>query len=194
VNTTFEFTPTRYGSAFANLIGEARLNPLDAGRPNQAVRDDLEALSLDQAFAGQRLKDQDMANACVSAVWLYHNYLDESHTLSQSILSVTGSYWHGIMHRREPDPPNSKYWFRKVGHHAVFDQLALLAAQIVEAAPANPATIFLKDSAGWDPYAFVDLCDAALHGQASVDELCRQIQLLEWQLLFDFSYRQAIEL
>jgi hypothetical protein len=27
------------------------------------------------------------------------------------------------MHRREPDPSNSKYWWRKVASHPVLDQL-----------------------------------------------------------------------
>ena len=46
---------------------------------------------------------------------LYIDDLDGSHERSQSIESDEGSYWHGIMHRREGDFWNSKYWFRRAG-------------------------------------------------------------------------------
>src|SRR5207245_11135 len=58
--------------------------------------------------------------ACVrSGLYLRFNFLDESHTISQGIHTVEGSYWHAIMHRREPDYSNAKHWFRKVGQHPV---------------------------------------------------------------------------
>ena len=44
-----------------------------------------------------------MAACCLCGLWLLHDFLDESHSLSQEITTDTGSYWHGIMHRREPD-------------------------------------------------------------------------------------------
>lgn len=46
-----------------------------------------------------------------------------SHTVSQGIEGTTGSYWHGIMHRREGDFSNSHYWFNKVGGHPVIDEV-----------------------------------------------------------------------
>ena len=92
-----------------------------------------------------------MAACCLAALWLYHDFLDESHTLSQDIDTTTGSYWHGIMHRREPDAGNAKYWFRRVGTHPVF---ALLAAEAKEHSPE------LLTSSDWDPFAFIDFCEA----------------------------------
>jgi hypothetical protein len=51
----------------------------------------------------------------------------------------------------------------------------------------------LGKQSAWDPFAFVDLCAAVLVGQAPCEELCRQIQKREWELLFDWCYRQAVE-
>ena len=45
---------------------------------------------------------------CMSGLWLLAGDLDRSHTISQSIGSAEGSFWHAIMHRREGDFGNSK--------------------------------------------------------------------------------------
>lgn len=50
----------------------------------------------------------------LSGLWLLAGELDRSHTLSQSIETATGAYWHGMMHRREENFWNSKYWLRFV--------------------------------------------------------------------------------
>ena len=177
------FRPESYGPAFSRLLTETRTNPLDGGSPNTPVRSDLEALSVESGFAGQTVADPDMARCCVSAAWLYHNFLDESHTISQGIQTESGSYWHGIMHRREPDFSNAKYWFRKVGEHEVFDAVAGAARTAAFNAPKEAA--FLGAQAGWDPYSFIDLCEATLGGRSETDSLCREVQQREFEILFD---------
>jgi hypothetical protein len=52
-----------------------------------------------------------------AALWLYADNLERSHTLSQSLETKTGAYWHGIMHRREGDFGNSHYWMRRAAGH-----------------------------------------------------------------------------
>jgi hypothetical protein len=185
-----DFDPSHYGPAFAALLSPERLNLLDAGRPDKDFLPALEALSEPAAFAPRTVRDQNMATACRAGMYLYHDFLDESHALSQDLLTPEGSYWHGILHRREPDFDNAKYWFRRVGTHPVFGPLRDEAARLAAARP-DAAAGFLIDQPRWDPFAFVDLCEAVLVGRASCTLLCQLVQQREWELLFDHCYRAA---
>jgi hypothetical protein len=122
--------------------------------------------------------DQDMAAACRAGLWLAFDFLDESHRISQELDTVEGSYWHALMHPREPDYSNSKYWFRRVGAHPVYELLREQAARLGWTA--------------WDAMAFVDLCEANADEGAPRQQLCREVQQAEWGLLFDFCYRRAV--
>lgn len=186
------FDPSRYGPVIGEVLRETRLAELGPGTPNLQARPVLQALTLEKAFAHARIGDRDMARACLAGLWLYHDHLDESHGLSQEIDTPTGSYWHGLMHRREPDFFNSKYWFRRVGRHAVFEELAAFA-RTRSAYETHPSTDFLRAPKAWDPFAFVDLCESALAGSSNLSMLCRHIQQREWELLFDHGYAAAVD-
>jgi hypothetical protein len=183
------FEPTAYGPIIASVLKESRLMPLGPGTPNAKVQTQLKGLTVERAFGHVTVRDQDMAKCCLAALWLYHDFLDESHTLSQEIHTNSGSYWHGIMHRREPDYANAKYWFQRVGDHPIFEPLAADAKEIAAGDSGNVVKL-LKDQSGWDAFAFVDLCERA--AGSSSEMLCRRIQQREWELLFDYCYRQAI--
>ena len=187
------FDAARYGKAFAALCGNDRLCELGPGHPNSEVRGALRGLSIESAFAGFPVVDTDMAACCLSAVWLLHDYLDESHKISQSISSSSGSFWHGIMHRREGDFSNAKYWFRKVGDHAIFSDLADQAAGLAAEIGTDAATGYLASGDGWDPFRFVDACESVIRGRSTAELLCRRIARCEWNLLFDYCFRSATD-
>jgi hypothetical protein len=186
------FDPAQYGLVFQPLLDQERLNSLGPGTPNDKAFPLLQALSVEQAFLPRPVKDVGMAKCCLAGLWLYHDYLEESHRISQSVSTSTGSYWHGIMHRREPDSWNSKYWFDRVGQHPVFPDLCEAAKNLAERDSPLPETRFLLEQKRWDPHRFVDLCEASRTGKSRGENLCRKIQLREWQLLFDYCYRQAV--
>jgi len=181
-----------YGPIFAELLQEERLNPLDTGAPNMKVQLTLAALTMEKAFAPNHIADPEMARAGLAGIWLHHNFLEESHQISQSIATPTGSYWHGIMHRREMDFSNSKYWFHRVGEHPIFISLHRAAAELAVTNAQEASTDFLLNQSRWDPFAFIDLCENCVQHKSPAETLCRQIQQAEWNLLFDFCYQQAV--
>jgi hypothetical protein len=107
------------------------------------------------------------ASLCLSGLWLLAGDLDRSHSLSQELPCRDGSFWHGIMHRREGDFGNAKYWFRKVGPHPVFDRLSDWGEGEYE-----------------NPFDFVDECRHAEKNRGGeAYQRCLLAQWAEWQAL-----------
>jgi hypothetical protein len=143
----------------AKLLELSVIPSLMAGPNNQALRDWLN---------GDASKQLSLPPLARSALWLLCGDLDASHEISQTVETPDGSFWHGIMHRREGDFWNAKYWFRRVGPHPVLKQLA--------------STDY------GDPQSFVDRCEASIESASQpAIQTCEALQWLEWQLLFTHS-------
>ena len=186
-----DFDPSAFGPVLSEILEMDRGRELGPGSPKSSSLDVLNGLSVETAFAHTSVVDGDMAACCLSGIWLLCDYLDESHAISQSVESGTGSYWHAIMHRREQDYSNAKYWFRRVDGHPVFEPLHEEAQRLASDMTTDDPAVYLKAQTHWDPFLFVDLCEKVALGQSRADALCREIARREWELLFEYSYRAA---
>ena len=127
--------------------------------------------------------------AAMSGLWMYFSCLDQAHKLAQDTASAEGSFWHGIMHRQEPDPGNAAYWFRRVGRHRIFPALQEEAAGIRQRYAGLP----MAGGEEWDPFAFIDYCESARRKPKSdAERLAMEIQRAEWQLLFDWCAKEGV--
>lgn len=193
-----------YSSTIAGIVQklEAR-DPLPPLAPSEEWDSELthriEGLSLETLFDGQSIKNSTMGDAFQSGLLLWNDALDASHTISQGLESRTGSYWHGIMHRREPDYSNAKYWFRHVGAHPTYPvlrerALALLQSGSTESDSLADYVEAIEKTDDWDAFRFVDWCQAA-DGDGSTPEAVKSflqtVQVEEIKLLLNYSYQGA---
>ncbi len=172
-------------NAYAQLV--------PSGPGSNEARDLLETTKPAQLLASGAVKRADDGEAMLAGLWLWFDWLDESHTISQGIETPSGSYWHAIMHRREGDYSNSKYWLHRIGRHEIFSPLAKAAHALEGDELAVDVPILFAAEADWDPFRFVDLCQRTIGSASTQESLCRGVQQSEWELLFDHCYRRAIK-
>jgi len=149
-------------------------------------------LSAERMFA-RPVKHQDDAAAALAGLWLWVDALDECHKIAQDLVSPTGSFWHAIMHRREGDFPNSKYWYRRCPNHHVMKMLGAISSSLVEGFESDRLAMRVI-SGGWNPDALVDLVEE-MNGKPADPrfELAVKLQKAEWTGLFEYCVHQAVE-
>ena len=152
----------------------------------------LENYSLGDLFDGFAVTDSEFGECVKSGLLLWNDALDSSHKIVQNIGTKTGNYWHAIMHRRENDYSNAKYWFGRVGKHPIYFELHYYALELSRTEQLEEYTNILESNGEWNAVQFVDWCQAASNSEDRVGAFLEQLQLKELKLLIDFSCKNAL--
>jgi hypothetical protein len=143
----------------------------------------------------------------LAALHLFNDDLDPSHVICQGFgrESIAGNYWHGIIHRREPDFDNARGWFGRAeqweGLLQIRDGVQELLQRVLlmpEYGHARDTAFALKrhlDAEGiWNAGHFLDMCTAfgeREEKEEMEERLLREIQEAEMIAALDWTYRCA---
>jgi hypothetical protein len=175
----------RYSDLIDRLLREERLleklapsEPFDWEWPIRLREAD------DALIAGEHTIQDPAGFALVRGGLLYAaDALDPAHRIFQDVPGDLGSYWHGMMHRREADFENARYWFRRAGTLPFFNALHGAAARI---------SSDMARQSSWDPYLFTGQCEQARFGAEELVAEMAKLQRAEFEVLFDYCWRQSV--
>lgn len=107
---------------------------------------------------------------------LWHDHWDAAHAVAQSHEGLADhDFLHAILHRREGDFDNARYWFRSAGRHPCLASLERDAGGILQASPLRD---LLLPGGHWSCEAFV----AAVRQAPDRDtDLLVRLQALEFR-------------
>jgi len=166
--------------SYASLLGPS-IPDLGPG-PRPEARQESELLDALSTIEKQHPVPAPRRELIRALVLLWHDHLDSAHQLAQAVETADGSYVHGIMHRREPDYGNAKYWFRRVGQHPCYTTVAEKVGAILS---SGERPKFLGQG-GWDAFGFVDACAAAERGTKEEQERMMKVQAAEFEVLLSY--------
>ena len=165
---------------------DSKLPPLGPGAPQTQFEQPLKEIS-PESLLGDTVVSPKEARCCLAGMWLWNGFLDRSHEISQNIDTPEGSWWHGIMHRREPDAGNAAYWFRRVGDHPLFSALGDSVQKHATQTELPDQTQWLLHCTDWNPNQFIEACEAArCDSNEDVRRVLREVAAIEWYTLFDY--------
>ena len=170
----------RYSRLVNDLLEQSRDEALKRLHPTEPLHGHTDLLETIRKASDADLGGGPLAPMVRAGLFYRLDAIDEAHRIVQQDGSPLAAYWHGMIHRREGDFDNARYWFRRAGTLPVFETLHREAAAL----SPNMAKQF-----GWDPYLFTGLCEQEKFGDNTLTAELVALQKLEFDLLFENTWQ-----
>ena len=118
-----------------------------------------------------------------AGLFYYHNAIEDSHREAAKGEGDLAAYWHGMVHRREGDFDNARYWMRRAGEQPVFQEMHGRSA---DGAPN------MNRQSNWDPSLFINLCEQYKYGAHEYKKEIGTLQRVEFAVMFDYVWRRCV--
>ena len=168
---------------FWDLTQTPTMPDLDGGprlgiRPKASLQDSIELLLAELGTApGQSV-------LILATAFLFNDHHDAAHDLIEDLKCPEGCLIHALLHRREPDYWNARYWLRRNPNNPIYRHLtSYLKTQPMGAAET---IVFqrLTFSGVVDPIALVDECETYARKPDQPESLfVKRVQHAEFQAL-----------
>ena len=123
-------------------------------------------------------------SAIRAALFYFFDALPEAEQVLRPLSGELSAYWRGMVWRRIPDFEVARNEHRQAGELPIFRKMHQ-ASSAFSPVMARQYT--------WDPYLFTGLCEQHKFGEESLaDELVR-LQRVEFEALFDYTWRRNVE-
>ena len=82
-----------------------------------------------------------------AGLFYFHNALDDATSRRKRYEGDLAAYWHGMVHRREGDFDNARYWMRRAGEQPGFQEMQSRAS--------DGGAPHMARQSNWDPFLFI---------------------------------------
>lgn len=157
-----------------------RLKPTEPGPVDALLR--IRSADESELTGGAVLAHASHPHLIRAGLFYAYDAIDESHRIVQGIATDVASYWHGMLHRREGDFENARYWFRRTGRLGMFTEMHSRSAGV------SP---LMGRQMDWDPYVLVGQCEQARFGADLNQKELLALQRIEFEVMFDHLWHGA---
>ena len=186
---------------------EGRRVLVPEGVRHRFLKSYVDRCGLETLFSDLSLVSEPDGHLVLAGLHHSNDDLETSHAICQAVgsNSKAANYWHGVMHRREPDFDNARGWFERAEGLEALQQIRGEVGRVLQQvlqvpdygeAREDALLMFrhLQDRGTWDPFYFLDLCEVhrVKQGSGKLGRLLEEIQEAEFRALFDWTFRQAV--
>ncbi len=183
------------------MLRGAQIPPLVwTERRQDTAKQHLEDNDNNKLFGRVMSANEEMACAVRAMLYLWNGWIQECAATARSTAEKERHYLTGLCYRHASNVMAAKASFQSLDGHPTFEVLAHRAVDQISISGAwRHKTIgrfkqIMEFDPIWEPFAFVDIVEAARAGKfdRTEEDLVRTLQCLEWEILFKHCYEAAV--